>query len=118
MNSGHPEPRFALESLAATTAELRRAVETGDFPAAGQALDRRHIEIEALRAALAGQPLSVEQLDQLGEAIRDSADAARLLVARRETARADLAQAEATRRRLPSYSPTRPGPESVVDVSL
>ena len=104
----NPSPERVLAQLAATTSELRRAVEAGDMAAALGALDRRQTEIEALRLALSKRSLGERQLLQLSEVVRDGADSARVVEARRAATRARLAELEAQRHRLAAWIPKQP----------
>ena len=116
MALAHPSPDHALAQLAASTAELRRAVEAGDYPAAENALRRRQIEIEALRVAVESRSLSPRQLEQLAESIQQGAEAVRMLASQRAAARAQLADLEAARRRLAAWAPKQPEPAGGLDL--
>ena len=113
----HPNPEYVLEQLAASTRELRRTIETGDFGRAEQALARRRTEVDALRLA-ADAGFSDAQIERLAVVIQQGAEAARLLAARRETARAGLAELESARRRLAAWAPKQPEPVCAFDLSV
>ena len=117
MTAKHPDPEYALEQIAATTRAVLRAVEAGDLAGAGLELSRRRAEIEALRAALAHTTLSPAQLEPLDDAIRHGAETARLLTARRETARACLAELTSSRLRLVAWTPVRSQTARALDLS-
>lgn len=113
----HPSADHALAQLAATSAELRRAVAAGDYVAAECALARRQTEIEALRLAAAKRRLTERQLGPLAEALQEGREAGRRLAAGQKAARAQLAVLEAARHRLAAWSPKQPEPEASLDLS-
>lgn len=104
-----PSPGAAelLEALAQCTAELTRAAQAGDLAAADRALSDRELRVTSLQAALQPAALSREQLETLEDAIRQGDNAVRLLRTRRETARAQIGELDALRRRLEAWMPKR-----------
>ncbi len=112
-----PSPQRALAQLAASTVELRRAVETGDPAAVERCLERRQTEIEALRGAVEQRPLTERQIGQLGETIRQGERSVNGLTAVQRNARVQLADLEGQRHRLAAWAPKQPQPETSLDLS-
>jgi len=112
-----PNPHRALAQLAASTVELRRAVEAGDPAAVERLLERRQAEIEELRGAVEKRPLTERQIGQLGETIQQGGQAVNSLTAGQRTARVQLAELEGQRHRLAAWAPKRPEPETSLDLS-
>ena len=105
-----------LQRLAETTAEFARAVELGDLGAAGLVLVKREIELAALQNALQTTALTGRPIELLQRVLRQGEIAQQSLVARRETARAQISELESIRRQLASWVSQRPAP--AIDVSL
>lgn len=112
-----PTAPRALAQLAASTVELRRAVEAGDPAAVERLLERRHTQIEALRGAVEKRPLTARQLGQLGETIRQGEQSVNGLMVGQRTARVQLAELDAERHRLAAWAPKQPEPETSLDLS-
>ena len=100
----------ALRQLAELSTELRVAAEAGDLGAAGLLLAKRAAAAAELERVLPASVLERPQLALLEQIVEQGDRAARALVARRETARAQIQEMEAERRRLVEWMPRRSEP--------
>ena len=96
-----------LGQLDGLSSELRLAAEAGELGAAGLVLAKRAAVAGELERALQTSVLEGPQIALLEEIIEQGDRAARALLARRETARAQIQEMEAERRRLAGWMPPR-----------
>lgn len=111
-----PPVEEILRALSESTERLCRAAASGDSRLARALLEERGTGVQRLLQRT-GDALSDPQLAELERIIARGDEAARGLRARRETARALIAEIEAVRRRLAGWMPNSSGAASRVDLT-
>lgn len=112
-----PTAQLTLTQLAASTTKLQRGVAAGDPVSVEHLLERRQMDIDALRRAVEKRPLTERQIGQLGETIQQGRQSIDSLIARQQIVRVQLADLEGQRHRLAAWAPKQPEPETSLDLS-